>query len=234
MRSLLDSLLDRIFPPTCLLCGAAGAAGRDLCDGCALELPYNLRACWRCGRPFLVPLPDGAICGDCERSPPPFAACFSVFRYTDAIPFLITGAKFRGQLNAARLLGQCLAEHISATTDRLPDALVPVPLHRQRQRTRGYNQALEIARVAGRALALPLESRWVTRPLATAPQSSLTARARRRNIQGAFAAQTELTGQSIAIVDDVMTTNSTVSELTRVLLDAGAGQVVIWAVARTL
>ena len=230
----MHALIECIFPATCLLCGAPGDAGRDLCTGCALELPYNRHACAGCGRPFLVPLPAGAICGDCERRPPPFAACLSVFRYTEAIPFLITEAKFRGRLNAARLLGQCLAEHISATATDWPEALVPVPLHPQRQRTRGYNQALEIARITGRALAIPLQPQLVTRTLATPPQSGLNARARRRNIQGAFTAQTRLTGQSLAIVDDVMTTSSTVSELTRVLRAAGAGRVVVWAVARTL
>ncbi|NVZ08636.1 ComF family protein [Allochromatium humboldtianum] len=228
------SLLDSLFPPTCLLCGAPGEAGRDLCAGCALDLPYNLRACARCARPFLVPLPDGAICGDCERRPPPFDACLTAFRYEGAVPFLITGAKFRGRLNAARLLGQCLAEHVRESADDWPEALVPVPLHPRRQRTRGYNQALEIARVTGRALSLPVEPRLVARPRATPPQTELTARARRRNIRGAFKAMDALTGRHLAIVDDVMTTGGTVSELSQVLIDAGAVRVDVWAVARTL
>ncbi|MCK7576215.1 MAG: ComF family protein [Chromatiales bacterium] len=228
------SLLDVLFPPTCLLCGAPGEAGRDLCAGCALDLPYNLRACARCARPFLVPLPDGAICGDCERRPPPFEACLTAFRYEGAVPFLITGAKFRGKLNAARLLGQCLAEYARESADDWPEALIPVPLHPRRQRTRGYNQALEIARVTGRALSIPLEPRCVTRTLATQPQVGLTARARRRNIRGAFKATGDLKGRHLAIVDDVMTTGGTVSELSQVLIDAGAARVDVWAVARTL
>jgi predicted amidophosphoribosyltransferase len=133
--------------------------------------PTTLRACARCARPFLVPLPDGAVCGDCERRPPPFEACLTAFRYEGAVPFLITGAKFRGRLNAARLLGQCLAEHARESADDWPEALIPVPLHPRRQRTRGYNQALEIARVTGRALSIPLEPRLVTRPRPRRPRS---------------------------------------------------------------
>jgi ComF family protein len=227
-------LIEFLFPATCLLCGAPGEAGRDLCAGCALDLPYNLSACARCARPFLIPLPDGAICGDCERRPPPFEACLTAFRYEGAIPFLITGAKFHGRLNAARLLGQCLAEHVRESADDWPEALLPVPLHPHRQRTRGYNQALEIARVTGRALSLPVEPRLIIRTLATPPQTGLTARARRRNIQGAFKAQADLKGRSLAIVDDVLTTSSTAAELSRVLLEAGAARVDVWAVARTL
>ena len=230
----MRSLIEFLFPSTCLLCGAPGEAGRDLCAGCALDLPYNLSACARCGRPFLIALPDGAICGDCERRPPPFAVCSTAFRYEGAVPFLITGAKFRGRLNAARLLGQCLAEHARDSVDDWPETLVPVPLHPHRQRVRGYNQALEIARVVGRELALTVEPRLVVRTLATSPQTGLTARARRRNIRGAFEATADLSGCHLAIVDDVMTTGGTVSELSQVLLDAGAARVDVWAVARTL
>ncbi|MGQ9658911.1 MAG: ComF family protein [Thermochromatium sp.] len=230
----MRSLIERLFPSTCLLCGAPGEAGRDLCAGCAQELPYNLWACARCARPFLMPLPDGAICGDCTRRPPPFAACVAAFRYEGAVPFLITGAKFQGQLNAARLLGQCLADQVRASVDDWPETLIPVPLSPQRQRQRGYNQALEIARVLGRVLSIPLAPHLVVRTRATPPQTGLTAYARRRNVRGAFAATTVLDGRHLAIVDDVMTTGSTVSELSRVLIDAGAARVQVWTVARVL
>lgn len=232
----MRSLIEFLFPSTCLLCGAPGDQGRDLCAGCALDLPYNLRACTRCARPFLVPLPDGMVCGDCERRQPPFERCLTAFRYEGAIPFLITGAKFRGRLNAARLLGQCLAEHARESLDESdwPEVLIPVPLHPRRQRIRGYNQALEIARVTGRELSIPLEPRLAVRTRSTPPQTELTARARRRNIRGAFKTATDLKGRYLAVVDDVMTTGGTVTELSQALIDAGAARVDVWAVARTL
>jgi len=227
------SLLDSLFPPTCLLCGAPGDRGRDLCAGCALDLPYNRPACARCGSPLLAELPDGTVCGDCARRPPPFAVCLAAFRYEGALPFLITGAKFHGRLNAARLLGQCLAKHIRESAGDWPEALVPVPLYPRRQRTRGYNQALEIARVTGRVLSIPIEPDLVARVRDTSPQTTLTARARRRNIRGAFKTKGDLRGRHLAIVDDVMTTGGTLSELSRVLIDAGAARVDAWVVART-
>jgi ComF family protein len=142
-------------------------------------------------------------------------------------------AKFRGRLNAVRLLGQLLAGSILASGQALPDVLVPVPLHRGRLAERGYNQALEIARVVGRALALPVDPDCCERRLATLPQAALDVGARRRNIRGAFGVRASLAWRHLAILDDVVTTGSTVEELARVLRRAGAERIQVWAVART-
>jgi ComF family protein len=226
-------LLGALFPPTCLLCGAPGADGRDLCAGCAAELPHNRHACPGCALPFDIPLPAGAVCGVCQRRSPPFVRALAALRYETPIPTLVGAAKFRGRLNHARLLGQLLADVAQALPAPWPQALVPVPLHPTRLVARGYNQSLEIARVVGRALDLPVDGACCRRVLATPPQAGLDEPARRRNIRGAFEAQTPLPWQRVAILDDVVTTGSTVIELTRVLRRAGARQVEVWAVART-
>jgi ComF family protein len=111
--------------------------------------------------------------------------------------------------------------------------LVPVPLHPGRLAERGYNQALEIARVLGGGLDLPLDSRCCHRVAATPPQAGLDEVARRRNIRGAFAVHSPLPWSRVAIVDDVVTTGSTVSELARVLRRAGVREIEVWAAART-
>ncbi len=224
-------LLGALFPPTCILCGAPGAGGRDLCLGCAAELPFNRHSCPCCGIPFDGPV--AALCGSCQRRAPPFARAIAALRYETPVPNLVADAKFRGGLNTARLLGEILADEIREQGLTLPQALLPVPLHPRRLAERGYNQALEIARVVGRALALPIDARCCRRVLATPPQAGLDQGARRRNLRGAFTAQTPLPWAHIAIVDDVMTTGSTVSELALVLRRAGAGTIDIWAVART-
>ena len=236
-RGLLRSggavLLDWLYPPICVLCGAPGTDGRDLCAGCAADLPLNRRACPRCAQPFLIALPPGALCGTCERRPPPCASSLAAFRYEGPIPELVTGLKFRGKLNLARLLGQCLADAVQASDAPRPEALIPVPLHPARLRERGYNQALEIARQTGRALGLPVATDVCARIAATPPQTGLDARARRDNLRGAFVARPPWRLGHVAILDDVVTTGGTVNELGLVLMTAGARRVDVWAVART-
>lgn len=227
------ALLDALFPPTCQLCGAPGSPGRDLCAGCAAELPFNRHGCPRCAQPLDVPLPAGAACGACRRHPPPFDATLAALRYESPVPLLVGAAKFRGQLAAARLLGQLLADAVLAAGGTRPEALIPVPLHPRRLAERGYNQALEIARTVGRILQLPVEAHACRRVLATPPQVDLDEAARRRNIRGAFVVCDPLPWRRIAILDDVVTTGSTVAELARVLRRAGAEETTVWAAART-
>lgn len=234
----LESLIQALFPPTCILCGAAGTEGLDLCAGCLAQLPYNVHCCARCALPFDTPMPSGTLCGRCQRRAPPFDRCIAALRYETPVPFLVGAAKFRGRLNAARLLGQILARGIDAGAPAAraiprPDTLVPVPLHPSRLAERGYNQALEIGRTLGHELDLPVDTDCCTRILATSPQTGLDERARHRNISGAFAVTGRLPGSRVAILDDVVTTGSTVAELARVLRRAGAVQVEVWAVART-
>lgn len=231
MRSSL--VLDSLFPPTCVLCGAPGAAGIDLCAGCAAELPWNRHCCPRCALPFDGPGPGGALCGPCQRRAPPYERCIAPLRYATPVPTLVGAAKFRGRLNAVRLLAQLLAQALPLVGESLPEVLVPVPLHRARLAERGYNQALEIALALGRALALPVDQGCCERVLATSPQAGLDEASRRRNMRGAFSARSPLGWRHLAILDDVVTTGSTVEELTRVLRRAGAERVVVWAVART-
>ena len=169
-----SSILDTLFPPTCLLCGAPGSRDLDLCDGCVEGLPWNRHCCARCALPFDGAELDGALCGACQRRAPPYERCFAALRYETPVPNLVGAAKFRGRMNAVRLLGQLLARSVQAAGQPLPEVLVPVPLHRRRLAERGYNQALEIARVVGRQLELPLEPGCCDRGVATLPRRGWT------------------------------------------------------------
>ncbi|NCA69708.1 MAG: ComF family protein [Sphingobacteriia bacterium] len=225
-----------LFPPTCILCGAPGrldGAGWDLCEGCARELPYNRAACIQCALPLPSAMAFGMRCALCQRHPPSFDRTLAPLRYEGAVPLLVRGAKFRGRLNQARLLGQCLAEWVAAANLEPPQVLLPVPLHAARLRERGYNQSLEIARVVGRELAIPVDHASCVRIRATPPQAGLNERARRLNLRGAFALRGTPTWSHVALLDDVMTTGSTVAELSRVLRLAGVRWIQVWAVART-
>jgi ComF family protein len=208
----------------CVLCGAPGS---PLCAGCAADLPALGTACERCAQPLPVP----GTCGHCLRSPPPFDRTRALFRYGSPLSELVLRLKFQGALHLAPLLGRLLAAQLATVVPR-PDVIIPVPLHPARLTTRGYNQALELGRPLARALDVPLASGLCRRVRDTAPQSTLDPDRRRRNVRGAFMVEGEVPPH-VVILDDVITTGATLSELARVLRRAGAQRVEAWALART-
>jgi ComF family protein len=212
---VLLRLIDRLLPPRCVLCGRRGhEAGHDLCGACAAELPR--------------PDPSGA-----PALPPPCARTLAACAYAPPVDAMVQALKYGGQLALGRVLGQILAERAAELgLHRDIDCLLPVPLHPRRLARRGFNQSAEIARFAARRLALPVEPRLAIRRSDTRPQVGLTPAERRGNLAGAFAVPGAVRGLSIAIVDDVITTGSTVTELARALHLAGAAAVDVWCVAR--
>lgn len=124
-----------------------------------------------------------------------------------------------------------LADHLKQTADR-PDLILPVPLHKARYRQRGFNQAIEIARIVGRELQTPLDLTSCKRNRDTPHQTRLPAKKRRKNLKNAFSIIKPIHAQHIAILDDVMTTGSTAHELAYVLKKAGVGRVDVWVCAR--
>ena len=151
---------------------------------------------------------------------------------------LITQLKFNGRLVNARTLGRLLVNKLQAEQGQahqsfvLPGAILPVPLHSTRLRERGFNQALEIARPVAQALKIPLLTNVCERSRATAEQSTLPARQRKKNVKGVFQVTRSPNTEHIAIVDDVMTTGQTVNELSKVLRQAGVRCIDVWVCAR--
>lgn len=225
-----DHVLRVLLPPRCLLCGAHGADGRDLCAGCVADFVLNRPACPRCALPLAVPAP---LCAACVKAPAPFAAAWAPFRYGHPLDLLEARFKFRADVAAGRVLADLLAAQASHAGLPRPDLIVPVPLHAARLRERGYNQALELARPLARALAVPLRHDLLLRTRATDAQTGLDAKARRRNLRGAFAlAPGTMVPAHVVLFDDVMTTGATLREGARTLLRAGAARVDAWALAR--
>lgn len=172
------------------------------------------------------------VCGTCQTHPPRYSFARAAFAYAPPQDRLIHGLKYHRRLDYARVLGTYLADYLESLPDPRPDLVVPVPLHRSRLRERGYNQALEIARPVARRFNLPLEYRHVRRIRATAAQTDLPHKERRKNVRNVFQVDRDLSKRRVAIVDDVMTTGHTVNSLAASLLKAGADSVMIWALAR--
>jgi ComF family protein len=224
-----------VFPPVCAVCGRTSIPGgiRDLCPECDADLPRIPAACLLCGLPLPERGTPNTPCGRCQAAAPVFDRCFAPFEYVAPVSHLITGLKYGHRLAYARLLGELLAEHVAARQTPLPERLLPVPLHPTRLRQRGFNQALELGRVVARRLAIAVDSASLHRVRATASQADLDRRARRRNVRHAFTVRRPIAARHVAILDDVVTTGSTVSEIARILKAAGVEEISVWAVART-
>lgn len=228
----IDALVQRlqrfVLPLRCLLCAGAGAEGIDLCADCAAELPRNPSCCARCALPLAT---SALLCGECQRQPPPWDAAWAPFRYGWPLDRLESRYKFGADLAAGRVLSTLWRREPRSI--ELPQLLLPVPLHRQRLRQRGYNQALELARPLAREFGVPLRHDALQRIRRTDAQTELDAVGRRRNVRGAFALRpgTPLPSH-VALLDDVMTTGATLAECARVLKRAGAQRVDVWALAR--
>jgi ComF family protein len=223
-------LLHRCLAPRCAVCGIA--PGAPLCAGCAADFfAADAARCARCAL-RIVQAGDDVVCGRCLREPPHFDATLALADYAPPIDGMVIALKFGHRLELARVFGELLA---ARARKRLPrDALLaPVPLAFARHAERGFNQAHEIARTVARRLALPLAADVLARVKHTMPQQRLALAARRRNVRGAFAARGEVSGRTVAVVDDVMTSGATLDEIAAVLKRAGAARVVNLVVART-
>ena len=228
----LTNIQDWFLPRLCPACGGGTGPGRDLCGGCERVLPGIANACPRCAAPFEYGSIQGE-CGQCQRRPPPYVRGVALYHYAPPIDHFIRTLKFHDGIGLARLLGRRLASRLQLEPGR-PDRIMPVPLHPTRLRSRGYNQALELARPIAAALDIPLDYRSLRRVRATAAQSNLTLDERQRNVRGAFAVDGDarLAGLRIALVDDVLTTGSTVAAASLALLAAGVREIEVWVAAR--
>lgn len=146
---------------------------------------------------------------------------------------LVQALKFQRKLAEGRVLSHLMCEYVIKQGLELPDALIPVPLHRLRMIKRGFNQAFELGSYAGRVLGIPLHTSGLRRRRNTAAQSGLDRKQRRKNMRGAFYWRgTDPPAHHVALIDDVMTTGTTATECTRILKKAGAKRVDIWVAAR--
>ncbi|WP_296555287.1 phosphoribosyltransferase family protein [Pigmentiphaga sp.] len=237
---LLAASLRASVPSDCPLCAGRGRGGM-LCAACedticwTARTPPGLGLPWRCGR-CALPLPEhGTACPDCAGLAPAFSRTIIAFDYAPPADALILQLKNGRRYGRADLLGNLLAEAVRHQARPLePDTvLVPIPASFASLRRRGFNPAAEIARALGRDLALPIRHDLLRRCREQAKQSSLGRLGRRAAVRGLYACSPQAGGLRIGLVDDVMTTGSTLHAAAAALRMAGAASVVALAVART-
>ena len=226
MNSICSRLGRTLLQQDCVLCGA-GSGDSPLCSRCRVDLPTLSEPCPRCASPS----PNGSVCGNCLKTAPAYAATPTLWRYDFPADRLVQALKFRARIALAAFFGKALAERF---VPGAADIIVPMPLHRLRLAARGFNQAAEIARHMARETRTPFAPTAAVRIRGTLPQSDLSYEERPRNVRNAFRCNIDLRGIRVAVVDDVMTSGATLSELALALKRAGALRVENWVVTRTL
>ncbi|MGB7815809.1 MAG: ComF family protein [Methylotenera sp.] len=221
------SFINAILKQHCLLCASPGGNIHAVCRACLNDLPWHPKtSCPQCGLSS-----SGQVCGSCISSPPDFDATQAVFLYAYPIDAMMQRYKYGSLLNISQTFGQLLSQKINIDS---VDLIIPMPMHHARIKERGFNQALEIAKVLTKNHKEKLDYKSAERQKLTPPQASLPLKKRVKNIKGAFKVNGDLTGKRIAIVDDVMTTGASLNELAKTLKKAGASHVECWVIARTL
>jgi ComF family protein len=212
--------------PRCIAC--ALYPGAPLSSGCEHDFfPSDAVRCRRCALRLISPVAEQ--CGACLTEPPQFDSTATLADYAPPVSGMVAALKFSARLDLADAFARLLA----ARETQRPDMVIAVPLSFERESERGFNQSLEIGRVYARLTGAPLAERALLKVRHTAPQQSLARDARRSNVRNAYSVTGEIRDRIVAIVDDVMTTGSTLDEIARVLKRAGAAQVINRVVART-
>jgi ComF family protein len=214
--------VERLAPAVCVLCAARMQGRGIICAACHSELP----------RANLHP---AALLSAVARRPAGGAAIDRVicaYAYHYPVTSLIHQLKYQQNISMAAELGRALASAVMTVSASLPTCIMPVPLHRLRYIKRGFNQSLELANVVGGELGVTVDGGVLRRVRHTREQFSLRPQARRYNLRGAFKLGPMPDYESVAIVDDVITTGATVLELARLLKNAGVVRVEAWACAR--
>lgn len=238
VKQFIRALLDVILPPICHICRSfiPEAGIIHICQECRNNLPLvSSLLCSICGIPFHG-TGDGHPCGACIKNPPQFDLARAHFLYEGPIRELVHSFKYNQQTHLRHPLALLTLQGMgSFLADNNPHLIVPVPLHRSRLRQRGFNQAVLLGRVLSRRLNLPLLPDSLVRTRPTEPQINLSATERKVNVKGAFTVKSpdQIAGKRILLLDDVMTTGSTMNECAKELKKAGAEMVTAVTIART-
>jgi len=240
-KSFIKAINKGIKQKRCLFCDETTYNTEAVCPPCYQDLPWNTYHCSQCALP--VPEPQKTInkqslnivCGECISAPPPFTTTVASFRYDIPIDKAIQILKYNHKQYFATLFANLLTTtiHQAYQDTPPPSCLIPVPLHKDKLKERGFNQAQLISHKLSQLLSIPSNSNILQKVRSTPSQTGLNKLQRTRNLKGAFHLTGTVTGLHIALVDDVVTTRATSDLICQLLMDAGAKRVDVWCIART-
>ncbi|WP_367277875.1 ComF family protein [uncultured Shewanella sp.] len=206
------------------------SVNRGICTVCLHACRYQTPICLGCGGEMLMTM---AFCGHCMASTP--LTVIAPCSYHDGLGHWVGQIKYQAQFSVIDVLVDALVQRILYLEYlgfiQLPQVLIAVPLHNKRLRQRGFNQAWLIAQALSKRLDIPLVDNMLFRVRETRPQAGLSGKLRRKNLKGAFELSSEFCWQRVALIDDVVTTGTTVDEIAS-LLQRQHTQVQVWCLAR--
>lgn len=238
LKSCLESLLGFFYPEVCQVCHEQRATKAQgyVCPECAKRARWIMPPqCAVCGLPAPGGVPDGYTCAWCSEERPAFLRARAAVFFADMVQEIVHRYKYRREVWFGAFLGDLLSRAAKPSVSGGGwDFIVPVPLHRNRLRERQFNQAEVLAGYLARATGVPLNARLLKRVEDTRSQTKLSRQEREANVRKAFAlcAHTKLGGERIVVVDDVFTTGATTNACAQALQQGGAGDVLVWTLAR--
>lgn len=222
----MNFLVELLFPRRCPVCDKpVDKMGRLICKPCKKKLEYvQAPFCMKCGKK----LRDDTVeyCVDCEKAEHIFDRGRALYEY-ESVKEAVYRLKYENRQEYAEYFGKDLANHLGDMIKGWkPDVIIPVPLHKDREKKRGFNQAALIARVLGKELKIPVDEKIIYRIKATTPQKELKGKERQNNLKNAFKmGQNDVKLKTIIVVDDIYTTGATMDEMALCLKRAGAKEV---------
>ncbi|MBT3831190.1 MAG: ComF family protein [Gammaproteobacteria bacterium] len=232
LRAKLHRFTYYLFPGQCILCKNLTYRQLDICLACESDLPWLRNCCPYCAEPSADILP----CARCLQKPPSFSATLSGFEYRFPIDVLIHAFKDSQHLSSGYVLTHLAYGRHRQTLRNISGQdllVVPVPLHPRKSRARGFNQSHLIAQQLADLIPAKLDQTLLYRVIDTPDQKSLPLASRKHNLKDSFRVKRDLKGDRILLVDDVVTTGTTITEISDCLIQSGASDVVVFAVART-
>jgi ComF family protein len=233
---LLEAAVSLLYPPVCTICGRSVRAGEYLCDQCEAKAVRILAPfCQKCSEPFEGFITSAFTCANCAHRTIYFDAAVAAYRGRGIVRQIIHELKYGRQIHLRHLVARWL--HAALDDERLRggrfDVIVPVPLHPARQRERGFNQASLLAELLSARTSIPVKP-LLERTRYTTTQTALDRSERMENLHNAFRLRknADVRGLRVLLVDDVLTTGSTLNECARVLKHAGAFSVHATTAAR--
>lgn len=237
-RRAASTVVDLLLPPRCPGCGMIVAGQDRFCVDCWAGLDFIVPpSCARCDLPLLQEAGPEATCGACMADPPPFERAWAPLAYGEKARALVMRLKYGRRIGAARLMADLMATRLGGREGAEP-LLVPVPLHRWRIWSRGFNQSALIAAHLGRRFGWQVDVDALQRIRRTDPLRGLGRTARVKEVRGAFAvpaaARERIAGRTVLLIDDVFTSGATVRACAKALLRGGAAAVEVAAFARVI
>lgn len=231
MRHKLLSIAQSMrLPSICVLCNQFHANRTAVCSFCMGLLPRLGTCCHHCAHPLFTD--DYPICGLCIKNPPFFDEAVVSYSFTEPLRSLLHQFKYYNKLYLGSFFSQLILNGWQQTQPH-PQCLIPVPMHAQKIKARGFNQTIILTRLLARKLKIPANFTQCKKIINTAAQANLTREERQKNVRGVFQVK-PVPYEHVALVDDLLTTGSTANELARSLKNAGVKRVDIWCCARTI